>query len=85
MVSAARAYLLEGVAKRIAPWLIASAKEWDGYRATGKELNQPLSQTRKQDGKMALAAQQVGQSGIEVTSGKRGLWWLKKLAPIVDH
>lgn len=65
MVSAARAYLLEGVAKRIALWLIASAREWDGYSAVRGDSNrervesaiEPNAQTRWEDGTGSTASQ----------------------------
>lgn len=64
MVSAARAYLLEGVAKRIALWLIASAREWDGYSADRVDNNrervesaiEPNAQTRWEDGTGSTAS-----------------------------
>lgn len=59
MVSAARAYLLEGVAKRIVPWLIASAREWDGYRCNWERVEsaiEPNAQTRWEDGTGSTAS-----------------------------
>lgn len=64
MVSTARAYLLEGVAKRNAPWLIASAREWDGYSAVRVDSNrervesaiEPNAQTRWEDGTGSTAS-----------------------------
>lgn len=85
MVSAARAYLLEGVAKRIALWLIASAREWDGYsnRERVESAIEPNAQTRWEDGTGSTASRpkrnrgNVGQARLvmveKISTDRRSL------------